>query len=63
MKLNILEEVALRRRIKECGKTVNAIAVGSGIPVPVLHRFYHGQRNITTETADKLTRLLPLHFP
>lgn len=44
----------LRRAIEESGESVYAIAKGSGIAQPVLHRFVAGERDLTTRTADKL---------
>jgi plasmid maintenance system antidote protein VapI len=39
----------------EGGTTLNAVAVASGIPYPMLWRFINGdQRNIRLDTADKL---------
>ena len=34
--------------------TLNAIAVASGVPQPVLHRFVKGKRDLTLTTAQKL---------
>ncbi len=44
----------LRKAIEESGETVAALARGSGIPQPVLHRFVSGERDLTLRTADKL---------
>ena len=44
----------LRERMHQSGQTVSAIARGSGIAIPVLHRFIHGQRDLTLRTATKL---------
>ena len=44
----------LRKEIQACGKSVNAVAVESGIPQPVLHRFVKGERDLTLTTAEKL---------
>jgi plasmid maintenance system antidote protein VapI len=52
----------LRKAIKASGKTVNAIAVESGVPQPVLHRFAKGDRDLTLETADKLARHFDLEL-
>lgn len=44
-----------RRMIRRSGLTVNAIAVGAGIPQPVLHRFMTDEKkDLTLATADKL---------
>jgi len=45
----------LREMIRDSGQTVNAVAVASGVPWPVLQRFCAGERdNIRLDTADKL---------
>jgi plasmid maintenance system antidote protein VapI len=44
----------LRKAIKESKKTVNAIAVESEIPQPVLYRFVTGERDLTLRTAQRL---------
>lgn len=44
----------LKKAIKLSGKTVNAIAVDTGIPQPVLHRFVVGKRDLTLTTVQKL---------
>ena len=44
----------LRTQIRDCGKSVNAVALESGIPQPVLHRFVKGERDLTLTTAEKL---------
>lgn len=46
----------LKKAIQDSGKSVNAIAVESGIPQPVLHRFVKGDRDLTLTTAEKLFR-------
>ncbi|MCY2991632.1 MAG: hypothetical protein NTY19_27725 [Planctomycetota bacterium] len=43
----------LRRKILE-RETVAEVVRGSGIAQPVLHRFVHGERDLTLRTADKL---------
>jgi plasmid maintenance system antidote protein VapI len=43
----------LRRHILE-HETVAEVARGTGIAQPVLHRFVHGERDLTLRTADKL---------
>lgn len=50
----------LRKRIERCPLTVNAIAVESGIPQPVLYRFAKGERDLTLSTAEKLIRFFDL---
>lgn len=44
----------LKKAIQDSGKTVNAVAVESGIPQPVLHRFVSGERDLTLTTVQKL---------
>jgi plasmid maintenance system antidote protein VapI len=44
----------LRRAIRESGQPITAVARGSGIPQPVLHRFVKGERDLTLRTAEKL---------
>jgi plasmid maintenance system antidote protein VapI len=44
----------LKKAIRESGKTVNALAVESGVPQPVLHRFVKGERDLTLSTVQKL---------
>jgi hypothetical protein len=53
----------LRTAIEKSGETVGAIARGSGVPRPVLHRFAHGERgNLTLATAEKLCAYLDLEL-
>ena len=35
-------------------ESINRVAKDSGISQPILHRFYHGERDLRLETADKL---------
>jgi predicted transcriptional regulator len=44
----------LRKAIQESKKTVNAIAVESEIPQPVLYRFVTGERDLKLTTVQKL---------
>ena len=45
----------IRRMIADSGMTVNALAVATGVPQPVLYRFLAGaQENIRLDTAEKL---------
>jgi plasmid maintenance system antidote protein VapI len=44
----------LKQAIQGSKKSVNAIAVESQIPQPVLHRFLSGERDLTLRTAQKL---------
>jgi plasmid maintenance system antidote protein VapI len=46
---------ALRAEIIRSKKTRYAIAVGAGIDHAVLRRFINGERDITLQTADKLS--------
>ena len=50
----------LRKAVRDSAMTVNAIAVESGIPQPVLHRFLTGERDLTLRTAEKLARYFDL---
>ena len=59
-KLTMAEQ--LKKAIRHSGKTVNAIAVESGIPQPVLHRFVKGDRDLTLTTAEKLLRYFKLEL-
>jgi len=52
----------LHKAIKASPLTVNAIAVETGIPQPVLHRFIHGEQDITLTTAEKLARYFNLEL-
>jgi plasmid maintenance system antidote protein VapI len=44
----------LRQAVRASGQTVNAVAVGAGVPQPVLFRFVSGERDLTLRTAQKL---------
>jgi plasmid maintenance system antidote protein VapI len=44
----------LRKMIRDSGKTVNAVAVESGIAQPVLYRFVTGERDLTLSTVQRL---------
>jgi plasmid maintenance system antidote protein VapI len=44
----------LLRTFLDSGQTVATASRGAGIAQPVLHRFVHGQRDLTLRTADKL---------
>lgn len=50
----------LRKRIDATGKSLYAVAKGTKIPYAVLYRFYHGERSIKLETAEKLMGYLGL---
>ncbi len=53
----------LRDAIEGCELSILAIAKETGIPQPVLHRFYVGDRdNLTLTTADKLCRWLGMRL-
>ena len=45
----------LRQAVRDSGLTLYAIAKGSGIAYPVLYRFANEQRDLTLETASRLT--------
>ena len=44
----------LRRAVHDSGLSVYAVAKGSGIAQPVLHRFVAGERDLTLATASRL---------
>jgi len=45
----------LRNAVRDSGLSINHIAIGAGIPQPVLQRFISGEReNIRLDTADRL---------
>jgi plasmid maintenance system antidote protein VapI len=44
----------LRRKVRECGLSVNAVAKAAGVAQPVLHRFMTGERDLTLSTAQRL---------
>ena len=44
----------LRQAVMEGKLSVYAVAKEAGIPEPSLHRFIHGTRGLTLDTADKL---------
>jgi plasmid maintenance system antidote protein VapI len=50
----------LKKAIAKSGLTINGLAVASGIPQPVLHRFMAGERDLKLATADKLATYLGL---
>lgn len=52
----------LKKAIAASGETVAVIAKGAGIAQPVLHRFVHGQRDVTLRTAEKLARYFRLEL-
>jgi plasmid maintenance system antidote protein VapI len=44
----------LRKAFADSGQTVAGVSRAAGIAQPVLHRFIHGERDLTLRTADKL---------
>ena len=52
----------LRKAIEDSELSVTAIARAAGIPQPVLHRFYTGERDLTLTTADKLIEYFGLEL-
>lgn len=58
--------VSLANTIKEAvaatGKSVNAVAIQSGVAQAVLQRFLAGQRGITLGTAERLCAYLQLEL-
>jgi plasmid maintenance system antidote protein VapI len=51
----------LRRKILECD-SVAEVTRGTGVAQPVLHRFVHGERDLTLRTADKLLQYFELEI-
>ena len=45
----------LRQTIEDSGLSLYRIAKDSGVAYQVLHRFARGERDLTLETASKLT--------
>jgi hypothetical protein len=52
----------LQAAISATGKSLYAVAQGSGVSAPILQRFVNGQRGITLETAGKLAAYLGLEL-
>ena len=52
----------LRAMIADSGETVAAVSRGTGIAQPVLHRFVHGERDLTLRTAEKLLQYFDLEL-
>jgi plasmid maintenance system antidote protein VapI len=50
----------LKKAVEASGLTINKLAVESGVPQPVLHRFMAGERGISLATAEKLATYLGL---
>jgi hypothetical protein len=53
---------ALRKAIKADPRTINALAVDAGIPVPVLWRFVERERSMTLDSAAALAEALDLEL-
>jgi hypothetical protein len=53
---------ALRKAIKQDLRTINALAVEAGIPVPVLWRFVQRERGMTLDSAAALAEALGLEL-
>ncbi|MCH7728157.1 MAG: helix-turn-helix domain-containing protein [Planctomycetes bacterium] len=51
---------ALRNEIDGSGLTLYRIAKDAGLSYSVLSRFYHGERSLTLESADKLAEYFGL---
>lgn len=51
---------ALKRAIRDSGKSVYQLAKESGVSHPVLFRFLSGERDIRLATADKLAAALEI---
>lgn len=54
---------ALRKAIRECGKSVYQIAKEANVSPIVISRFLSGERDIRLATADKLAESLSLTLP
>jgi len=44
----------LREEISNRSETFSDIANGSGLPLPVVTRFYHGERSLSLASAERL---------
>ncbi len=53
---------ALRKAIKGDPRTINALAVDAGVPVPVLWRFVQRERSMTLDSAAALAEALGLEL-
>lgn len=58
---NVLADT-LRQAIVDSGLTVYAIAKGSSVSQPVVHRFMAGERDLTLGTASRLCTYLKLRL-
>jgi hypothetical protein len=54
---------ALRKAIRECGKSVYQIAKEADVSPIVISRFLSGERDIRLATADKVAEALGLTLP
>jgi len=52
----------LKKAIRDSGMSINAIAIETEIPQPVLNRFVNSERDLTLTTADKLLRYFNLEL-
>ena len=61
----------LRKAVDDCELTIHAIAERTGIPQPVLYRWYHGEkqpdgsyrhRSLRLDTADKLAEFFKMRL-
>lgn len=48
------------KAIQDSGLSVYAVAKGSGVSQPILHRFVAGERGLNLDTAGKLCKFLGL---
>ena len=53
---------AIRQAVKQDTRSPCAIASAAGVDRGVLSRYLRGERDVTTETADKLCRVLGLEL-
>jgi plasmid maintenance system antidote protein VapI len=51
---------ALKAAVVASGQSINAVAVGAGVPQSALARFIAGERDLRLATADKLAAYLGL---
>lgn len=52
----------IREAVAGSGLSVYAVAKGAGIPEPSLHRFMHGTRGLTLESAEKVAEFFEMRL-
>lgn len=50
----------LRRAILASGRATHDIAMSAGVSPPALYRFMSGQRGLSLDSIDKISRILPV---